>query len=395
MSSETVLIAAYSGRALAASARRAGYEPLVVDAFGDSDTRQAAAGYRELPESLSGGFRAKPLLAALADLAAAAPRKPIGLLLGSGFEDTPKLISTLSRHYRLLGNGADTVQRAKDPATLSSLLARLDLAHPETRLSPPGNSAGWLSKRTGGSGGRHIRPARTLERPNAHRYFQRLIEGEQVSLSGIATRTSLHLSPTRQWCAASSTRPYRYGGAITHPAIEANVLERMSEAAARVTKALGLAGMVSFDFRIVEGIPHLLDINPRPGATLDILDTADGALFRAHVAAFVDDSPPKPPPQTDDVRAAAILYADRGPLIAPMTDWPDWTADRPRPGAQVLRGRPIATVLTAANTPSDTERRIRVRLDQLSDLLYGHASGKEHEDESIEGSRSQRLRAGR
>ncbi|MGA6998581.1 MAG: tetrahydromethanopterin C1 transfer protein, partial [Pseudolabrys sp.] len=33
-----VLIAAASGRALAAGARRAGYVPLVVDGFGDQDT---------------------------------------------------------------------------------------------------------------------------------------------------------------------------------------------------------------------------------------------------------------------------------------------------------------------------------------------------------------------
>ncbi len=33
-----VLIAATSGRALAASARRAGYRPLVADFFGDHDT---------------------------------------------------------------------------------------------------------------------------------------------------------------------------------------------------------------------------------------------------------------------------------------------------------------------------------------------------------------------
>ena len=34
----TVLIAAISGRALAASARRGGYVPLVADFFGDADT---------------------------------------------------------------------------------------------------------------------------------------------------------------------------------------------------------------------------------------------------------------------------------------------------------------------------------------------------------------------
>lgn len=396
MNGETVLIAAYSGRALAASARRAGYEPLVVDAFGDSDTRQIAARFRGLPEALRGGFRARSLLAALFELAAAARAKPVGLVLGSGFEDTPRLISTLSRHYRLLGNDAEAVRRAKDPATLPALLSALGIAHPESCTTPPATPDGWLSKRIGGSGGRHIRTARALERQNSHRYFQRRLAGDQFSLSGIAMGTELTLHPTRQWCRASATRPYRYGGAITHPAAEPLILARMSEAAHRVTAALKLAGMISFDFRIVEGVPYLLDINPRPGATLDVLDTADGALFRAHVAAFTGASPvPTPAPAPNDVRAAAILYADLNPLTAPAAPWPAWTADRPAPGTQIPRGRPVATVLTSAGTPQDAERRIRLRLEELADLLYGHASGKEYEDEECEGSRSQRFRAGR
>jgi predicted ATP-grasp superfamily ATP-dependent carboligase len=396
LSAETVLIAAYSGRALAASARRAGYEPLVVDAFGDSDTRQTAASYRELPVAPKGGFRARPLLAALSDLAAGARRKPVGLILGSGFEDTPNLISTLSRHYRLLGNTAETVKRAKDPAALPRLLASLDIAHPETSITPPGDPTGWLSKRIGGSGGRHIRAARIGERPNRHRYFQRRLAGDQISLSGVATASKLDLRPTRQWCVANTARPFRYGGAITHPEVETATLARMSEAARRVTEALELRGLISFDFRVADGVPYLLDINPRPGATLDVLDTLDGALFRGHIAAFTDAAtPPASTPTENGVRAAAILYADRGPLTAAAVDWPEWTADRPQPGTPVPRGRPIATVLARGTTPDDAGRCISLRLEELSELLYAHALGKEYEDDTFEGPRAQRLRAHR
>ena len=132
MTGETVLIAAFSGRALAQSARRAGYVPLVVDAFGDLDTRAAAEHYAQIPNAVRIGFRAKPLFAALDALVARSGTPPIGIVLGSGFEDRPKLIQTLDPRYRLLGTNAETVAEVKDPRSLFPLLKQLGIAHPET-----------------------------------------------------------------------------------------------------------------------------------------------------------------------------------------------------------------------------------------------------------------------
>lgn len=63
----------------------------------------------------------------------------------------------------------------------------------------------------------------------------------------------------------------------------------MIEDAMTLTEELRLVGLVSFDFLGVDGAPVLLEINPRPSATLDILDGAHGAMFRAHVAACLGE----------------------------------------------------------------------------------------------------------
>lgn len=80
MSGEAVLIAAFSGRSLAQSARRAGFEPLVADAFGDLDTQAAAEDVRVLDGAMQTGFRTKPLIAALEDLARTSATKPVSTL---------------------------------------------------------------------------------------------------------------------------------------------------------------------------------------------------------------------------------------------------------------------------------------------------------------------------
>ena len=391
MTEPTVLIAGLSGRALAQSARRAGFAPLVVDAFGDADMRDTAAASRCIPEVTRRGFRAGPLLATLDALAATAASAPIGLVLGSGFEDTPKLVDTLARRYRLLGNGGEQIARAKDPVSFFALLDTLAVAHPETRLDPPASTTGWLSKRIGGSGGAHVLSCEQAKTRRG-RYFQRRLEGDPVSVLAIARRDGVQIAGfSRQWCAGAEPRPYRYGGAVGPIRLDARTEAAMIDAVRGVCRALGLAGLVSFDFLLSGGIPHLLEVNPRPGATLDVFDDAEGALFRAHLAACAGQ--PGLLPATRGCRAAAILYAGRD-AITPGAAWPPWTADRPRPGTRIPPYRPIATVLANDATAEGAERNCHRRLDELAEMLYARTADREPKNAKIHRSRSERLGPG-
>lgn len=390
MTSEAVLIAALSGRGLAASARRAGLRPLVADAFGDSDTAEHATRACCVEDAARIGFRTKPTLAALAALEAGAEAVPIGLVLGSGFEDRPKLIDVLAHRYPLLGNDAATIARSKDPTALGTLLDQLAIAHPETRLAPPDDPAGWLAKRIGGSGGTHVLPATRAER-SQRRYYQRRLAGIPHSVLAVATRDgALPIGISRQWSVGSGPQPYRYGGAVGPVRLAPEVEATMLSAAQKLSAALGLVGLVSFDFLIAGGTPFLLEVNPRPGATLDIFDDTQGTLFRMHLAACIGAAPQLP--ARECARAAAILYADRGPLEVGPVDWPAWVADRPSPGTCIPRYRPIATVLASEPTPDAAFESCCRRLDELGDMLYAQARNRErNENAEVQRPRPERL----
>src|SRR5262249_51848364 len=151
-----VLIAAISGRALAASARRGGYVPLVADFFGDEDTRALAARHVRLDTNIARGMVADELLDALETLAAA--QRPAGTVCGTGFEDRPELLARVSERWGLLGNGAEIVARIKDPLAFAALCHECGIPHPHTSLRPPADPRGWLGKRRGGAGGTHVVP---------------------------------------------------------------------------------------------------------------------------------------------------------------------------------------------------------------------------------------------
>lgn len=377
MTAPHVLIAAFSGRALAASARRAGFVPHVVDCFGDLDLQAASA--RCLPARVQTGFKPRRLLAALDELAARAERPPLGLVLGSGFECDPRLLTRLAERFRLLGCAPEVVRRTKDPATLIPLHDRLGIAHPETRLAAPAQPEGWLMKRIGGSGGLHIVACPALPRPDARRYFQRRLEGTPVSIAAVVGRGAIQtFGVTEQWCDPLPRRPYRYGGAVTRPEIPVTAGAEMIAAAEALAPALGLIGLISFDFLLCGVTPYLLEINPRPGATLDILDDARGALFATHVAAALGEPLPRLPAEAAPARAAAFLYADDGSLAIAPVAWPDWTADRPRPGALVGAHQPLATVFAEGASAAAATALCRQRLGHLRELLYAHQkTGKE------------------
>ncbi len=384
MTAETVLIAAFSARALAASARRAGFRPLVVDCFGDDDTATYAHASRCLPARVQVGFTARPLIAALESLAAEAPSPPIGLVLGGGFECNPRLVARLAEHFPLIGNDAETIWRTKHPQHLFPALDDLGIPHPETRLDAPPACDGWLMKRIGGSGGLHVHLCPANPHPDKRRYFQRRIGGAQISLLGLVSEKSAAFAVSRQWVNPLPRRPFRYGGAVGSWPLDPDLEARLIEMSLALSERLGLKGLVSFDYLVEDGAPALLEVNPRPGATLDVFDDDAGTLFKAHVAASRGGDPAAllsagwhPP----IARAAAILYADRGALSVPPLDWPAWSADRPRPGSTVGARQPLATVMAEGDDADAVAATCVARMGTLADLLYDHCNEKELKNE--------------
>ncbi len=372
MSAQSVLIAGFSGRALAASARRAGYQPLVADAFGDVDTRGLATACEVLPHAIRRGFAFASLSKALDRLSQASATPPIGLVLGAGFEDMITLVAQLSERYRLLGCAAETIAAAKDPQQFFALLRDLGISHPETRLEPPADARGWLTKRIGGSGGTHIARCRQSARAQRGRYLQREVSGEPLSMTGILGKGAA-FAFARPWVTPMPRRPFRHGGLAGSINLDADLEARLIATALDVGRHLRLTGLVSFDFVVSEGIAYLIEVNPRPGAALDIFDDEAGTLFKAHVAAASGEDPttilatswqPRP-------RASAYLYADRAALEIGEIAWPAWSSDRPGAGTRIAQYRPIATVHAEATSAFDAQNLVTERLGELDQLLYG------------------------
>ena len=372
MASPAILIAAPSGRALAASARRAGYLPLVADYFGDDDTLALAHAHVRIMHGLARGMDADTLIAAFETLAI--DRRPLGVVCGGGFEDRPHVLARIAERWPLLGNDPQTVETIKDPQAFDALCRAGGIPHPETTTSLPADPSGWLAKRRGGSGGSHIATTIDSDADPARVYFQRTVPGMPVSaLFAADGERAMVLGFSTQWASPTPTLPFRWGGAVRPADLTARMSDLLTDAVAHLVQAIPLVGLNSADFLVDGDEFWLLEINPRPGATIDIFEPAEGSLFALHIAACEEEMPAAPPP-LHGACAAATVYADRDIASLPAWQWPDWIADRSPRGTTFKAGDPLCTVKAAAATAATAKALVDERLAQVLAWTHERAS---------------------
>jgi predicted ATP-grasp superfamily ATP-dependent carboligase len=355
--------------------------PLVVDFFADADTLRMASACVKLEGDIRRGFTWKELAPALAKLAAAAPSPPLGFVYGAGFEDRTGLLAKVAERFRLIGNDAATVERVKDPESFFGALARLGIPHPRTATDRPAGGH-WLCKRKGGAGGshivrlkaprcekNHIGPAGIV--PDAgetaeNRYFQEVVPGYPLSALFVATgREARVLGFSGQWTSPRRGAKWRYGGAMRPADLSRELEQRLTDHAEAVAGAFALKGLGSADFLVDGEEARLIEINPRPGATLDIFDSEANPLLHLHLQSVLEGILPMAPLPLGEATATAIVYAPAPLEVAPGMVWPDWTSDQPKPGERIDKNRPICTVLARASTGPDARRLVEERRDMI------------------------------
>ncbi|UKJ77473.1 ATP-grasp domain-containing protein (plasmid) [Azospirillum brasilense] len=358
-----IVVAALSARALAAAARRAGRRPASIDLFADLDTMQLAEPCLRLPAE---GLRLE--FAPLLDALARAELRGLPLVYGAGFEDDPALLARLAEDRPVMGNRPEVVARVKDPLRFAAILHGLGISHPPVGAALDGSSGDLLRKRIGGSGGAHITPAAGT-RPEPGWYVQRRVAGHALSVLFLADGDrAVIVGLSRQWTAPTPESPYRYGGAAGPWRCPERWTATVPAMINRLAAAFELVGLNSADFLVTGSDFHLLEINPRPGATLDVFDRPPlPSLLALHLDACARRLPDRLP-ALPGCRAAAVLYADAPLRIEAGRCWPAWTADRPAAPVTIGRGEPVCTVFGAGPSVGAARHHAERRQRELAAL---------------------------
>jgi uncharacterized protein len=343
----TVIVAAYSARALASSATRAGLAPLSIDVFGDDDTRELSFASVKLDGGLSEGLTFDKVVRAVEMLISA--HGPVGLIYGAGFEHQPETIAAIARTTRIFGNCSETLKRAKDPAALARVCEANGVRHPQVAFAPPDEPERWLMKKQGAAGGAHIAVAHEASGASPDCYYQLRVTGESISALFLASETRTEIiGLSMQWTAPTPASRFRYGGAAGPVDIDPAQAEEIARSVAAIASELNLVGLNSADFLVSADAVWLIEINPRPGATLDVFESNEAPLFAHHIAACEGRLTPASP--SLPIKAAEIIYAPCDIAVPEGRNWPDWAVDRSPAGTCIAAGDPVCTVLASGAT---------------------------------------------
>ncbi|MGO4153171.1 ATP-grasp domain-containing protein [Cupriavidus sp. YAF13] len=378
MPSQTLIVAALSSRMMAESAAQAGLRVAALDLFGDADTRHVAQRWEPIGATGSMALDGEHVLAALRRLRDTV--HPFGWVAGSGFEQRPDLLDAGHALVPLLGNSAATVRGVKQPGAFFRLLAALGIPHPETTMEMPREPAGWLCKAVGGTGGSHIRQlasadANAADAADGTRYFQRQGPGLPMSALFVAHRRGVHLvGISLQRIGSHHDCPYLFHGAAGPAMLPASTTARLVEIIQCIARETSLVGLNSIDFLFDAPDIMVLEVNPRPPASMALYTNAYPlGLMHAHLQACRGETPEPPAARQTGVRGFQHVFAqDPAQINAALTVAlmrTGWCHDIPVPGSYVAAGHPFCSVSAAGLTEAATEIELRRRSAQIQSLL--------------------------
>jgi uncharacterized protein len=361
-------VAALSARAIVESAAADGLRCVALDVFGDADTRRAAARWISIGDPAALRIDGDRLLAALAALAREG--SVTGWVAGSGFDAQPDWLEAGARHLPLLGTAAHDVRRVRDPQTFFSVLRARGIAHPPVCFTPPQVRGPWLHKNSAGCGGWQVRRGADGQ-PGRGVHWQVERAGPAMSATFVANgEDAVVLGFNRQQVCAIGERPFVFAGVIG-PVPPSEAMQHSIGGAVRaLAREFGVRGLASLDFVMHGDDAEVIELNPRPPASLALYPRVGGhGALQAHRLACQQGVLPPAPAAADGVRGIAIVFAPRALRLDDaaaerIAHWPG-AHDLPHAGTVFMSGDPLCS-LSARGADA---AQVQAGLNQSRDAL--------------------------
>jgi len=374
---------------LATSARKAGYKVYAVDYFGDQDLKRVChetlSIVKQTPKvtcgQLSTNFKSEALLQLTRELL-----KKIAIdatLLSTGLDDSPDVLFELNDMIPILGNHPHVIERIRDKMEFFQELKRLRIPHPETAMTEKFEEARKkakdidypvLVKPSRGFAGVGIRKAQgPKELKQAFQdaslidkkvLIQEHISGTPASASLISsTNGTITLTLNEQLLGVSEVgqeEPFGYCGNVVPLVATRVVMDKCKSIAERIASHFGLVGSNGIDLVISkEGIPYVVEVNPRFQGTLECVERVLGInIVAAHVKACLQGILPTVAKKTTVFCTRLILFAPERSMVPDLNAFKE-VRDIPLPKVIIEKGEPVCSIVVeGANRESSLRKAI-------------------------------------
>lgn len=347
------LLVGLSTRCLAESAWKAGRDVVSVDFFGDLDLERMCESI-SLRREYHVGLGFDPFLFVRASENIVYDR----LVYLGPLENYPGVLERFAERCEIVGNDADTVRRVRDWKNVRRFCEDHGFFYPETF-----DGVGYVVKPKKSGGGTGIRRL-------SSQVVQKFIKGEHFSASFLGDgRNGEVVSVNEQLIGRKEfgARDFWYCGNITPVFLDRKEIDDICR---RLVEEFSLKGSCGVDF-VVRNRLYLLEVNPRPQATLEIVERAfDVNMFSLHEKAFAGRvERMKNPGKT---WGKAILYAEEDITMPDTGEWLDlpWVRDIPHPFEAIPKSAPVLTVIAEGSDRDDCFEHLREKVGYLKERIY-------------------------
>lgn len=370
IANKRLIIVAHSARALAQSARRAGYEVIAVDGFADTDTQQACSACWHVPLT-AGRFDSNKINACLQLLYKKYPQSHI--VLGPGGEFYTSFIELNLPDWQVSGNTAETIQQVTQPALFFACLEQLQIPYPEISLSVDMPADGeWLRKSTQSCGGMGVLKVAHAEGLQARQYYwQRELTGVPISALVITDGQAYTIIGYNQQLVDGFSKqlPYVYSGAIANVSLDENNKIETNTYIRKLIDSFNLIGVFSLDMMLLDQTLVVLELNPRISSSYELYERIQPELnlVDAHIRVCECDALCEFAAMTG-LAGQRIFYAKQDHKITNVT-WPDWLSDRPNEEQSIAKNEPLCSVFASGDDMLAVQALLEKRVQQVPDIL--------------------------
>ncbi len=377
MNEPEIYVIGAAARATASMARRAGLRVGLFDAYGDEDSeaycsRVKVIGFDDhVPEITPDAFRA------------IVGNRP--WLFTGPLENAPAWLAAASQGSMLWGNPAAVCRAVRDPFALARVVIETgcSVRFPETRAfaDRPSKLRTWIWKPSKSTGGWRTQRAHRinlacmhdLSSGPTHGFWQKFIRGRTFGATVASDGDRSVLIGLCESFRGAPGRPFAYAGSAgpAHDATVRRAMPDLDRLAQKLTAEFGLKGLWNFDLvhSRRDGLWYLLEINPRPSASMEVLELAvRHGLFDVHRKIFEQDQGwfdlanerRQTLERTARRQLKTVIYAERKLRVSQLVRagllvrafgrdeslWPDFWhfADWPKEGTVIEAGDPACTM---------------------------------------------------
>ncbi len=203
------------------------------------------------------------------------PFNEMSILLGSGFAET--ISEDIISGRKNYGNNFETIKKIKSKSFFKEL-RKQKINFPSISKQPKKNGK-WLIKEYQSYGGTKVKLYTSSKYINKNAYLQKFINGDLVSVQFFVENQNVEILSICDQITKKSKKGLFLIKSLVTKKIKTNLSKKIHSLVKKVSKTFSLKGINNLDLIMQGENFFLLEVNPRPGLSTNILNSNYEDIF--------------------------------------------------------------------------------------------------------------------